>query len=64
MKTTMKETKKLAKTNGRKPLRDEDYETAEQVRSLDGKYSDLSSEAKKMCRLFRRAMGLTVKNLK
>lgn len=58
MKTTKLKTKKTQQTNGKKPFRDSDYETAEQVRSLNGDDSELSAEAKKLFRLYQKALGI------
>lgn len=60
MKTTKTETKKTGQTNGKKPPRDADYETAEQVRSL--KNGKVSPEAMKMYKLLMKALADEPKN--
>ena len=55
MKTTKLKTKKTQQTNGKKPFRDSDYETAEQVRSL--KNGKVSAEAMKMYKLLMKALA-------
>lgn len=58
MKTKTTKVKKPQQTNGNKPVRDADYETADEVRSLKGNDSQLSVEAKKLFRLYRKALGV------
>ena len=60
MKMTKTETKKPLKTNGKKTLRDSDYETAEQIRSL--KNGKVSPEAMKMYKLLMKALADEPKN--
>ena len=60
MKATKTETKKPLKTNGKKTLRDSDYETAEQIRSL--KNGKVSPEAMKMYKLLMKALADEPKN--
>ena len=58
MNTKTTKAKKLPQNNGNKPVHDSDYETADEVRSLKGNDSDVSAEAKKLFRLYRKALGV------
>ena len=58
MKTKTTKAKKPQQTNSNKPVRDADYETADEVRSLKGNDSDLSAEGKKLFRLYQKALGV------
>ena len=58
MKTKTTKAKKPQQTNGNKHMRESDYETADEVRSLKGNDADLSAEAKKLFRLYQKALGV------
>jgi hypothetical protein len=60
MKTIAKETKKLTKPNGKKTLRDADYETADQIRSLEN--GKVSPETMKAYKILMRALADEPKN--